>query len=51
MTINPNSGVSEANRGKYLGFVEEGTTVDGKQGAAWSGLHPRGLRPHYPWAP
>lgn len=38
MTINPNSGVSEANRGKYLGFVEEGTTVDGKQGAAPTGI-------------
>lgn len=38
MTINPNSGVSEANRGKYLGFVEEGTTVDGKQGAASTGI-------------
>lgn len=38
MTINPNSGVSEANRGKYLGFVEEGATVDGKQGAASTGI-------------
>ena len=38
MTINPSSGVSEANRGKYLGFVEEGTTVDGKQGAAPTGI-------------
>ena len=26
MTINPNSGVSEANRGKFLGLTEEGTT-------------------------
>lgn len=28
------SGVSEANRGKYLAFTEEGTTVDGVQGAS-----------------
>lgn len=27
------SGVSEANRGKYLAFTEEGTTVNGVQGA------------------
>lgn len=26
MTINPNSGVSEANRGKFLGLTEKGTT-------------------------
>ncbi len=26
MTINPNSGVSSANRGKFLGLTEEGTT-------------------------
>ncbi|WP_239519343.1 type I pullulanase [Bifidobacterium ramosum] len=38
MTISPTSGVSEANRGKYLGFVEEGTTVDGKAGAASTGI-------------
>lgn len=28
------SGVSEANRGKYLAFTEEGTTVNGVQGAS-----------------
>lgn len=28
------SGVSEANRGKYLAFAEEGTTVNGVQGAS-----------------
>lgn len=28
------SGVSEANRGKYLAFTEEGTTVNGIQGAS-----------------
>ena len=28
------SGVSEANRGKYLSFTEEGTTVNGVQGAS-----------------
>lgn len=28
------SGVSEANRGKYLAFTEEGTTVNGAQGAS-----------------
>lgn len=28
------SGVSEANRGKYLAFIEEGTTVNGVQGAS-----------------
>ncbi len=27
LTINPNSGVSEANRGKFLGLTETGTTV------------------------
>ncbi|MCH9277140.1 type I pullulanase [Bifidobacterium amazonense] len=38
MTINPNSGVSADKRGKYLGFVEEGTTVDGKKGASATGI-------------
>lgn len=28
------SGVSETNRGKYLAFTEEGTTVNGVQGAS-----------------
>lgn len=28
MTINPNSGVSEANRGKFLGLTETGTTYE-----------------------
>ncbi|WP_055428243.1 type I pullulanase [Bifidobacterium aesculapii] len=32
MTISPTSGVSEKNRGKYLGFVEEGATVNGETG-------------------
>ncbi|MBT1181999.1 type I pullulanase [Bifidobacterium sp. CP2] len=38
MTISPTSGVSEQNRGKYLGFVEEGTTVNGAKGAAATGV-------------
>ncbi|RSX51311.1 pullulanase [Bifidobacterium goeldii] len=38
MTISPTSGVSESKRGKYLGFVEKGTTVDGKKGAAPTGV-------------
>ncbi|MBR2715735.1 MAG: type I pullulanase [Ruminococcus sp.] len=29
-SYNPNSGVSEANRGKYLAFTEEGTTLNGE---------------------
>ena len=29
-TYNENSGVSKANRGKYLGFTETGTTLNGK---------------------
>ena len=31
-SISPSSGVSEAHRGKYLGFTEDGTTLDGKAG-------------------
>ena len=38
MTINPNSGVSADKRGKYLGFVEEGTTVNGEKDAAPTGV-------------
>ena len=38
MTIDPSSGVSEDKRGKYLGFVEEDTTVNGKAGAASTGV-------------
>ncbi len=29
-SANPNSGVSEANRGKFLAFTEEGTTLNGE---------------------
>ena len=33
-TYNPNSGVSEANRGKFLGFTETGTTLDNEGGVS-----------------
>ena len=33
-SYDPSSGVSEANRGKYLAFTETGTTVNGKGGMA-----------------
>lgn len=33
-SLSESSGVSEANRGKYLAFTEEGTTVNGVQGAS-----------------
>lgn len=36
-TYNPNSGVSEANRGKFLGFTETGTTLN-NEGAVATGI-------------
>lgn len=33
LTISPTSGVSEKNRGKFLGLTERGTTVNGQGGA------------------
>lgn len=38
VTIHPSSGVSEANRGKFLGLTETGTTVNGKQGGKATAL-------------
>lgn len=38
LTISPTSGVSEANRGKFLGLTETGTTVNGKEGGSATGL-------------
>ncbi|MCL2695493.1 MAG: type I pullulanase [Clostridiales bacterium] len=37
-TIHPSSGISDANKGKYLGFTERGTTVNGVPGAPATGL-------------
>lgn len=38
LTIDPSSGVDEDNRGKFLGMVQEGTTVNGVEGAASTGV-------------
>lgn len=38
LTISETSGVSEANRGKFLGLTETGTTVNGKEGGSATGL-------------
>ena len=38
MTINPNSGVKEANRGKFLGLAEEGTTYSKNGQTVTTGL-------------
>lgn len=38
MTINPNSGVSEENRGKYLGLTETGTTYTSGETTVSTGL-------------
>lgn len=38
LTISPTSGVSEANRGKFLGLTEKGTTVNGVAGGKSTAL-------------